>query len=196
VDKGKSSISEMMLISGNLLAKGEPLQKGYEVDAMDTVALTFQLVNQLLAAGTQKSPDDIKNEISVDHTESKRSLCVATMSASGEYSTPWTIKGDVKAKAPRDIEFRLDFSAEDMGKEPVTFSGEWRHDAKTVVFADETNIKDWKLYRIGPTRKTHGNSTILDYGASADSRPFATLGELRKAVEEADHPRPGAKKSQ
>jgi hypothetical protein len=179
--KGKTSSNELMLISGTLLVKGGALSEGYEIDAIDEVSLSLQLVNQLLAAGTQKSPDDIKKPVAIDRTEGKRTLCVATMSASGEYEAPWHVAGWAEPKTAGAIAFNFKFSAANLGVSAATYTGEWRHDSKPVAFGDDMPTSGWKVYRIGPIQKREGNSTILDYGASPDTHTYATLGELRKA---------------
>jgi hypothetical protein len=66
VEKGKKQIAELMVINGQsqwMLAKNVPLEKGYEIDALDGAVLGLKLALELLRAAAPGGPHGNKAEI-------------------------------------------------------------------------------------------------------------------------------------
>jgi hypothetical protein len=64
----------MMVINGQsqwMLAKNVPLEKGYEIDALDGVVLNLKLVLELLRAAAPGGPTGIKQKTTLDTKEDR-----------------------------------------------------------------------------------------------------------------------------
>src|SRR6201987_4111046 len=91
VEKGKKQIAEMMVINGQsqwMLAKNVPLEKGYEIDALDGAVLNLKLALELLRAAAPRGPIGIKQKTTFDVKQHRRSIAVNTASASGGLEAP------------------------------------------------------------------------------------------------------------
>jgi hypothetical protein len=94
VEKGKKQIAEMMVINGQsqwMLAKNVPLEKGYEIDALDGVVLNLKVALEFLRAAAPAGPTGIKEKATFEVKEDRRSIAVNTASASGGLEAPWTL---------------------------------------------------------------------------------------------------------
>ena len=177
-----SGRGSLMLVSGSLLVKDLALTADEEIDAIDAPVILLQLANKLLAEGTKRKPSELKGKLKIDVRENARSVCAATPSAEAEYAAPWTLRGDVDSKSAGIVDFSLKFSFANQGKtQEILYAGQWAQSSTPVVFADSVSIEGWKVFTLGPVRRVEGASTILDYGATADSKSYKTLGELRAA---------------
>jgi hypothetical protein len=179
MEKGKKQVAEMMVINGQsqwMLAKNVPLEKGYEIDALDGVVLNLKLALELLRAAAPGGPTGIKQKTTFDVKEDSRSITVNTASASGGLEAPWTLHAIIEPASADQWSFEL------VAKhgETIHISGTWQKEAAPPTFADDLSLDGWQILSIGPIRTTDGNSTILDYGAQISQKHPKTLGELRK----------------
>lgn len=179
VEKGKKQIGQLMVINGRcpwMLAKNVPLEKGYEIDALDGAVLNLKLVFQLLRAAAPGGPDTVKEKATFDVKEDTRSIEVSTASASGGLEAPWTLHAVIEPIAPGQWSFDL-FAKHD---ENIHMNGTWEREATPLTFGDDMPLDGWQILQIGPYKTTDGNGTVLDYGAQVSTKRARTLGELRK----------------
>jgi hypothetical protein len=179
VENGKKQLAEMMLINGQsqwMLAKNVPLEKGYEIDALDEVILDLKLAIELLRAAAPAGQAGIKQKKTFDVKEDRRSLNVNTTSASGGLEAPWTLHAIIEPVSEDKWSFELPAKH----RETIHFTGTWQKEATPPTFSDDRSLEGWQILSIGPTKTTEGNSTILDYGAQISQKHPETLGELRK----------------
>jgi hypothetical protein len=176
--KGKRETGQMMLINGQrqwLLVKNLPLEKGYEIDALDSVVLDLKLVLELLRAAAPGGPNEIKQKTAVDLHESHRSISLSTASASGGIEAPWALRGTIEPNAADQTSFDLTLASD----EKVHFGGTWRRDATPPSFTDDMPLDGWQILSPGPMTMSDGNRTVYDYGAQVSKNHPKTLGELR-----------------
>jgi hypothetical protein len=179
VENGKNQTAEMMVIHGQnqwMLAKNLPLEKGYEIDALDEVVLNLKLALELLRAAAPGGPTGIKQKETFDVKEERRSIAVNTPSANGGLEAPWSLHASIEPVSAGEWSFEL-FAKHD---EPIHINGTWQKDANPLILADDIPLDGWQILSIGPIKTTDGNSTILDYGAQSSQKHPKTLGELRK----------------
>jgi hypothetical protein len=179
LEKGKKQIAEMMVINGRsqwMLAKNLPLEKGYEIDALDGVVLNLKLALELLRAAAPGGPTGIKQKTAFDVKEDRRSIAVNTASASGGLEAPWTLHAMIEPISADQWSFEL------LAKhgETIRINGTWQKEVAPPTFGDDLSLDGWQILSIGPIKTTDGNSTILDYGAQISQNHPRTLGELRK----------------
>lgn len=183
-NSGKSTRGSMMLVAGVLLAKDIPMSAGREIDAIDAPALTLQVVNTLLGYAAGILPSEVQGRIPVNLKETVIPIHVNTNSAAGDYPAPWSLQGFIAPARKRAVEFDLvhTFTGPDGKEETTHYEGRWEQRASSPVLADSTSIAGWKVYRLGPIKRTTPEGYILDYGATPSQDSYRTLGELRKAV--------------
>ncbi len=180
-ENGKQQTGEIMLINGQrqwMLAKNLPLEKGYEIDALDVPVLSLKLVLELLRAAVPGGPSQIKEKTTFNVHEEIRSIAVNTASASGGLEAPWSLQATIEPTAADQSSFEL--TAKHM--ETMHVSGTWQKEATPLAFSDEMPLDGWQILGIGPIKTTNGNETILDYGAQISNKHPKTLGELRKVA--------------
>ncbi len=178
-EKGKKQIGELMVINGQsqwMLAKNVPMEKGYEIDALDGVVLNLKLVLELLRAAAPGGPTGIMQKTTFDVKEDSRPIAVNTASASGGLEAPWTLHAVIEPTSADQWSFEV------LAKHGRTIhmSGTWQKEAAPPTFGDNLSLYGWQILSIGPIKTTDGSSTILDYGAQISQKHPKTLGELRK----------------
>jgi hypothetical protein len=181
VEKGKKQIAEMMVINGQsqwMLVKNIPLEKGYEIDALDGVVLNLKLALELLRAAAPGGPTGIKQKTTFDVKEDRRSIAVNTASASGGLEAPWTLHAIIEPSSADQWSFELLAKHE----RTIHINGTWQKQAALPSLDDDLSLDGWQILGIGPIKTTDGNSTILDYGAQISEKHPKTLGELRKTA--------------
>lgn len=178
-EKGKKEVGELMLINGQsqwMVTRNVPLEKGYEIDALDDVVLNLKLALELLRAAAPGGPTGIRQKTTFDVKENRRSIAVNTASASGGLEAPWTLHAVIEPTSADQWSFDL------LAKhgEVIHMSGTWQKETTPPTFGNDIALDGWQIFGIGPTKTTNENGTILDYGAQASPRRPKTLGELRK----------------
>jgi hypothetical protein len=177
-EKGKQQTSQIMLINGRcqwMLAKNLPLEKGYEIDALDGAVLNLKLALELLRAAVPGGPGEIKQKMPVSIHEAHRSIALSTASASGGIQAPWSLEGTIEPITEKQTSFELTMKT----SETVHLSGVWQREATPPAFADEMPLDDWQVFSIGPMTIKDESGTIYDYGAQISRKHPRTLGELR-----------------
>jgi hypothetical protein len=182
-ERGKRQTGQIMVINGQrqwMLAKNLPLEKGYEIDALDVPVLSLKLVLELLRAAAPGGPSQIKEKTTFNVKEGIRSIEVSTVSANGGLEAPWTLQATIEPTAPDQSSFELTAKH----KETVHLTGTWQKEATPPAFGDDMPLDGWQILSIGPIKTTDGNSTILDYGAQVSRQQAKTLGELRRMTKD------------
>ena len=179
VEKGKKQTAEMMVINGQsqwMLAKNVPLERGYEIDALDGAVLSLKLALELLRAAAPGGPTGIKQKSFFDVKEDRRSIAVNTASASGGLEAPWTLHAVIEPISADQWSFEL------VAKhgETMHIKGTWEKETAPPTFGDDISLEGWQVLSIGPIKTTDGSSTILDYGAQISKKHPKTLSELRR----------------
>ena len=177
--RGQQESSEIMFVNGQsqwMLAKNVPLEKGYEIDALDGPVLTLKLVTELLRAAVPDGPNTITKSTAINIRERTKAIEVNTASASGGIEAPWTLQGTIEPAAAGQLSFDLTVNHD----QPMHITGTWQKQAAAPVFADDMSLTGWQILSVGPTREVQGNATTLDYGAQVSHVQPKTLGELRK----------------
>lgn len=178
-EKGKKDIGELMVINGQsqwMLSKNVPMEKGYEIDALDGAVLNLKLVLELLRAAAPGGPTTVIEKTTFNVKESTRPIEVNTASASGGLEAPWSLRATIEPTVPRQWSFELSAKHD----RAIHMAGTWQKQDIAPAFDDQMPLDEWQILRIGPIKTTDGNSTILDYGAQTSNKRANTLGELRK----------------
>lgn len=178
---------QILLISGRVMVtKGLELKSGYEIDVLDIAALNLQLVMQLLQRVYPSGPDSLAGSYEAEKSDIETGIHVATTSASGTYGPPWRVKSQLNRIEDNVIEYDLEFAVgggEGNGKDSeLHLSGRWKRDKAGRSIDNETEIKGWKVYYLGPYQREIDGGTIFDYGAQPQDVEFETIGELRKEI--------------
>jgi len=180
-EHGKQQTGEIMLINGQrqwMLAKNLPLEKGYEIDALDVPVLSLKLTLELLRAAAPRGPSQIKDKTTFNVHEELRSIAVNTASASGGLEAPWSLQATIEPTAEDQSSFELTAKH----KETMHLSRTWQKETIPPAFGDDLPLDGWQIFTIGPIKTTDRNGTILDYGAQISNQQPKTLGELRKVA--------------
>lgn len=178
-EKGRRESGQIMLINGRcqwMLAKGMPLDEGYEIDALDVPVLDLKLALELLRAAVPGGPSEIKEKMALDVKENSLPITVNTASANGGLEAPWVLHAIIEPTAANEWSFELTVKS---GEETMQMSGTWQK-ATPSVFGDDMLLDGWQILGIGPIVRKEGTSTILDYGAQPSTKRAKTLGELRR----------------
>jgi hypothetical protein len=183
LDGGNHTKGTIILIAGRwMLTQGFTPTPGEEIDEMDAAALTSQLIIKLLEAVLPKGPPAPGTSRHVSYSERTNAIQVATTSASGEYSPPWSVNGTVAVQAPGfPATYRLNFKYSDEGHTlNMNLAGSVA-DPKTVVsFPDSMPLSGWTIHNVGPYQERSPDGNKFDYGARPQIPKATTVGELRK----------------
>jgi hypothetical protein len=182
--EGKIEKGTIILVHGRMmLTRGLSLERGYEIDAIDSPVLSYQLAMTLLTQAFPKGPAELHGTHAVDLRERERSIQVATTSASGEYPPPWTLKGKVARTDSENIAFALTFTfPAEKARETLAIEGTWTKRMRPPALDPNMKLEGWNAYALGPISIKQQGGTILDYGAQARPTQLRTLGELQKSL--------------
>ena len=172
------------LIAGRwMLTQGFSPTPGAEIDDMDIAVLNAQLVMRLLSAALPKGPPTPGLPQHVAHSETANAIDLATMSASAEYGSPWSVSGTVSVQAAgAPATYQLKFAYSDQGRTIVmNLAGNVADPGTVVSFPDSMRLTGWTVHKIGPYQEQSSDGTKLDYGARPQIAQAKTVGELRKA---------------
>jgi hypothetical protein len=177
--RGQRETGQIMLISGQqqwMLAKNVPMEKGYEIDALDSPVLSLKLAMELLRAAVPGGPSAIAKKTVLNIDEKTRSISVSTSSASGGIDPPWALQATIEPTGAGQWSFELAVKF----AETMHITGTWQKDTAAPVFSDDMPLDGWQLLSLGPMKTTAGNATTFDYGAQLSKNHPETLGDLRK----------------
>jgi hypothetical protein len=137
-----------MVVDGRwMFAKNLQTEAGYEIDSLDAPVLMGQLVCKLLSFAAP-SPQTISGKQQFSHVEQSRKITVTTMSAGGEYGTPWHLAGTVERKSSAEVAFDLKFSfPNERGRTMLHLSGTWSGAARQKI-SDSTSLEGWTAYSL------------------------------------------------
>jgi hypothetical protein len=117
----------------------------------------------------------------INLSEQKRAIKIATLSASGCYSPPWRLEGQIQRNDSETIEFSLKFFYKD-AEQVTQMVGEWKKATTTPQWDPSMTLDGWSLYTLGGVSIKNEGSTILDYGAQSNPTKLRTLGELQESI--------------
>lgn len=179
---GEVQAGELMLVSGRVLAThGLELEPGREIDALDALVLSMRILISVMHYGCVEGPDGVTGFQQLDVRNSQVTLYASTPSGMATYPPPWTLKGSLDRTDVATVTFDLELEAQ--GLPATRYVGYFRRLDQKIAYPDDLSMSDWTIHRIGPIRRHTSDGEILDFGAEPLQRRFATLGELRNAID-------------
>lgn len=161
-------------------------RSGALMPAVDGPMLLLNLTLRLLERGVPDGPQSIRRERSVSVRDERQALTVETPSATGTFLPPWQLTGKVVRKGDA-VEFDLLLVSRSRVEPGATSNtvlrGRWRSDErKPLVLPDDLALDDWSLHAVvGVAKELNRRQGIVH--EAIPRQGFATLGELRKAIE-------------
>jgi hypothetical protein len=183
---GTDTSRELLLISGRFLAvRGAKLPPGYEIDALDAAALSWQLAGRLLTTAAPGDPSNLRAPVRIALSESRAPISVSTNSAEETFPPPWSARGRVNPIGDGRIDFDFAFSfhssvppSEAM---EVHYSGRWENASPALAIEDGTSLSGWSVYVLGSRRRNEkGQGEMVDFGATPVKSAYGTVGDLRR----------------
>ncbi len=161
-------------------------RKGALMPAVDGPTLLLNLTLRLLERGVPDGPQSVRRERSVSVKDDVQPLSIETPSAAGTFLPPWQLTGKVVRKGDA-IEFDLLLVSRSRADAKATnntvLRGSWRSDErKPPELRDDMPLEGWALHAITGVAKEVNRRQGIVYDA-LPRQGFATLGELRKAIE-------------
>ncbi len=170
----------IVLAGKTMLSKGLTLKKGYEIDALDTPIIMFQLLLDILNKTIPSGPSSVIKQLHIQHTEANTPIQISTKSASAHFNAPWTVTGQLLKVVEGGIDYDLKFATSLNGGINYTLemAGEL-HQKSGWALDDTMKLDGWQIYQLGPVKTQRGDITSFDYGAQLIHPKASTLGELR-----------------
>ncbi len=161
-------------------------RKGALMPAVDGPTLLLNLTLRLLERGVPDGPQSVRRERSISVKDDVQALSIETPSAAGTFLPPWQLTGKVVRKGD-SIEFDLLLvsrsRADAKASNNTALRGSWRSDErKPPELRDDMPLEGWALHAIAGVAKEVNRRQAIVYDA-LPRQGFATLGELRKAIE-------------
>jgi len=161
-------------------------RKGALMPAVDGPTLLLNLTLRLLERGVPDGPQSVRRERVVNIKDERHALTIETPSAAGTFLPPWQLTGKVVRKGDA-VEFDLLLVSRSRADAKATnntaLRGSWRADTrKPPELPDDLPLQDWSLHAIAGVAKEVNRRQGIVYDA-IPRQGFATLGELRKAIE-------------
>ncbi len=154
--------------------------------AVDGPTLLLNLTLRMLERGVPDGPRSVGRERVISVKDVQNAIVVETPSAQGLFLQPWQLTGKVTRKGGA-IDFDLLLVSrsrtDPKASNNTVLRGSWRNEEKTPpVFGDDLSLKGWMLYAIsGVSKEVNRQPSIVHQAIPREG--FATLGELRKAIE-------------
>jgi hypothetical protein len=183
---GEQSGTLIVVGADALLARDLKLVRGPVLPALDGPMILLNLVHRLLEIGVPEGPRAVHGERRIARTEKGETIRIFTPSAQGEFRAPWTLNGTVRRKGGAivfDLLLVTPSRVERGQLNNTVLRGTWRNDRKPLVLPDGYALEGWTLYSIQPIVKEVNRNQTVEYVA-ARRTPIATLGELRRAIQE------------
>ena len=179
--------TELLLVGGYALAvRGAvPLQRDI-LELVDEIMLNQQLATRLLQQAAPLGPESVISMQRVRIDDDTEPVGAETTNSARYYYPPWKLRGELRRAGAGSIAFDLQFNAHvpaaNMRSEQILISGTWQQNATVAAMSDDFSLAGWSVYRLRMGTRDAGGITIAAYVASADSRRYQTLGELRAAL--------------
>ncbi len=180
----------LMVICGDaaFLTKELAPAKGRELRELDGPVLLLQLALRLLERAVPQGPQAVSGEIAIDVRETMDAIRVRRGTiASTEFLPPWRLQGKAERLAPDQIRFDMKFAYSTIAAKDRQFEmdlvGVWQKETRLPVFAHDTPVSDWQVYRMDAVGKNVAGNYLIDQVAVLQARRFKTLGELRSMIE-------------
>ena len=180
---GSVNAGKILMINGRVLAVQGPIASpGYELDALQSAVLRFQLVSAILTLALPDGPASVQADQAIDHSDGKTAIELHTTGAEATFGAPWRVTGEAKRFPCGGIQYRLNFtwtSGGDAGKEnqerTQTLEGELFLTDKARI-DDSLSLEAWKVF--GDWAESAKNPT------ATDSRPirYKSVGDVRKKL--------------
>jgi len=185
---------ELAMVAGRtLITRDLNLAPGFETDAIDEPLLAAMLTITLLGRAFPDGPETLRGAHNVKLLDQREGFRIGTPSASAAYAAPWSVTGPVRRDKAGKIHFdlRLVSGRADDPREAQTkarIKGTLEQTGSDLRLRDDMPLAGWKVYGVGPRSTQSGGVTTYDYGATADSKGYRTVGEIRAEIERDLHP--------
>jgi hypothetical protein len=161
-------------------------RQGGLMPAVDGPTLLLNLTLRVLERAVPDGPQSLRRERTVSVKDDAQPLSIETPSASGTFLPPWQLTGKVRRNG-ESVEFDLLLVSrsrtDPKGTNNTSLRGSWRNEAKTPPeLPDDLALQGWSLHAItGVAKEVNRRQGIVH--EAIPRQGFATLGELRKAIE-------------
>jgi len=154
--------------------------------AVDGPTLLLNLTLRMLERAVPDGPRSVGRERTISLKDVQTPIRIDTPSAQGLFLQPWQLTGKVSRKGDA-IDFDLLLVSRSRtdakGSNNTVLRGSWRNEEKKPpVFGDDLSLRGWMLYAITAVSKEVNRQQSIVHEA-IPREGFATLGELRKAIE-------------
>jgi hypothetical protein len=161
-------------------------RQGALMPAVDGPTLLLNLTLRLLERAVPDGPQALGRERTIAVKDEQQPLSIETPSAAGTFLPPWQLTGKVLRKG-EVVEFDLLLVSrardDPRGTNNTALRGTWRNEAKKPPeLPDDLSLQGWSLHAIAGVAKEVNRRQGIVYDA-IPRQGFATLGELRKAIE-------------
>jgi len=171
-----------------MLTKGLTPARGSEQREIDGPVLLLQLALRLLERGVPQGPQGVTRETLLDMREVNDPISVRRgTTASSEFLPPWRLQGKAVRLGEDKIRFEMKFAYSTLAAKDRQFEmeieGLWQKQSRVALFANDTKVDDWSVYRVDAAAKKVAGSLLVEQIAVRQPRSFKTLGEVRLAIE-------------
>ena len=161
-------------------------RQGALMQAVDGPTLLLNLSLRLLERAVPEGPQSLRRERTISVKDDKQPLTIETPSAAGTFLPPWQLTGKVRRNGDT-VEFDLLLVSRSRTDPKETnntaLRGTWRNEVKKPPeLPDDLSLQGWSLHAIAGVAKEVNRRQGIVYDA-LPRQGFATLGELRKAIE-------------
>ena len=160
-----------------------------ELQELDEPVLHLQMALRLLARALPQGPSALGEQMDIDVDDDQNKLLLRKgPRARLEFNAPWRVRGGVARGEAGDIRFALDFTygsgGAKNGRAGVKLAGLWRQQSGLRALDDAFALTGWRVHRVDTVAEVTGGNTVLENVAMARPLQFATLGELRRRIEQ------------
>jgi hypothetical protein len=193
-DAGKVVKGKLLMIGGRVMAvQGPIVEPGYEIDAMDGAVLELQLVIRLLGRVLPNGPSSVQSAQTINYTDPKVGIQIATPSAGGMIQAPWHVVGEIKPTHGDAIQYDLTLTSktgDQRGKGTdavVNLTGSLSNEPNARI-DDHLSLEKWGLFGVGVQSRKQQGSTTYDYSAAPTTTTYKTVSDVRKKLADDDYP--------
>lgn len=160
-----------------------------ELRELDEPVLHLQLVLRLLARALPQGPVAMEGEMSVDTGDEQARLLVRKGNrARMEFAAPWRVRGSANRDGAGAVRFDLEFvhgkGDGKSGPSVLKLAGLWQEQSGLRGLDDAFALTGWRVYRVDTVAEVTGGNTVLENVAMTRPLQFASLGELRRRIEQ------------
>jgi hypothetical protein len=184
---GSAVRGEILFIEDQLLLMRQLTPPvGAELDFVDDLLLKQQLVVSVLEQAFAQGPQGLQGSMRVVVEDRGQPLYTETSNSSRVYYPPWTIRAQATRENDESLALEATFEAQlggaGRGRTRIEIEGRWTKSAAAETLADDTNLQQWRAYRLRLGTKPAAGLTIAAWVAVPDARRYKTLGDARQSV--------------